>query len=307
MNANSIIRGVLELGSVALFCAACQGEPTSGSATATAAATAAADPTKLAVGAAVIASSSPNSFTEGKVTAIEGTKVTYEYGDPDQATGKRSTSSADAAKVFLTGLAPKSAPKVGDYIVAKMASGSWTGCEVKTAETTILGCEDWNGKVNNVDPKTVVVVDPITSADIKGSLTKSAKNRKFDDAAKNAGKPVSPAGWKPKVKEAVIVPFAGSSWYGGTVEALDGAKVTIKWDTTVWKDPAVKMLNEIVAVPTGVQKVTVGQFIIVPPKFSGSQWEYRKVVSVTTDSAEVLDTNDEKSTVSLKTIVPVAP
>lgn len=297
------------LASMALLATACKGEGAAPAATtsATATATAAADPFALEVGKTIVASSAPNNFTEGKVTALEGSKVTYEYGEPDKTTNKRPTASVDKGKAFVLGAPNKTPPKVGDFIIAKTGSSYWAGCEVKTADGGVLGCEDWYGKIQNVDPKTAIVPDAVVSADIKASLAKSAKYRAFDAAAKAAGKPVQPKGWKPKAKDAVVVAFAGSSWYGGTVEKVDGEKVTIKWDSTVWKEPADKMLNEVAPLPKGPQAVKEGDFIIVQPKFAGSMWEYRKVVSATKDTAEVIDRDDQKTTVNLKDVLPIAP
>ena len=58
----------------------------------------AADPGGLSVGKEIVASGSANSFTGGTVTAIEGMKVTYEYGEADKTTGKRYSSSVDKSK-----------------------------------------------------------------------------------------------------------------------------------------------------------------------------------------------------------------
>ncbi len=294
---------------VALATSACDAGDKKETAAASAApsATAKADANALAVGKVVVATSAPNSFTEGTVASIEGDKVTYEYGEPDKTTNKRATYAVDKAKAFLLGDGLKAPAKVGELLIATNATGSWVGCEVKTAAGGVYGCEDWYGTVNNVEGKSAVKPDAATSADIKDSLAKAAKHRAFAKEAQAAGKPVKPTGWKPKAKDAVVVAFAGASWYGGTVEKVDGAKVTIKWDSTAWKDPADKAENEVAPLPKAAQKAEAGQFVIVPPRSAGFEWEYRKVVSVTKDSAEVVDRDGNKSTVSLKDVLPIAP
>jgi hypothetical protein len=310
MNRISMIKLGVGLSALALTCVACKGKeeaPAAGTAAPTATATAAADPNEVAVGKEIVAATGANSFSEGKVSAIDGTKVTYEYGEPDKTTNKRPTYTVDKAKVFVIGAPQKNPPKVGDFVIAKSATGSWNGCEVKTAEGNVLGCEDWYGKVNNADLKSTIIPDAVTGADIKQSLARSAKHRAFETAAKAAGKPVVPKGWKPKPKDAVVVLFAGSSWHGATVEKVDGEKVTVKWDSTAWKDPAEKAMNEVVPAPKGVASVKEGNFIILPPKSLGFSWEYRKVVSVTKETAEVIDKDDQKSTVNLKEVLAIAP
>ncbi|MBM4359271.1 MAG: hypothetical protein FJ096_14310 [Deltaproteobacteria bacterium] len=309
MNGKSIIRLGFGLGALALACVACKGKTeATGSGTAAPSATAAAaEEGALAVGTEVVAATGQNSFTQGKVTAIDGSKITYEYGEPDAKTSKRPTYSVDKAKVFLLGAPPKAAPKVGDFVIAKSATGQWSGCEVKTAEGDVLGCEDWFGKANNVDAKTTIVPDAVTSADIRQSLARSAKHRAFETAAKAAGKPATPKGWKPKAKDVVVALFAGSSWHGATVEKVDGEKISIKWDSPAWKEPVEKALSELVPAPKNPAAAKEGGYVMLPPKSLGFSWEFRKVVSVKKDTAEVLDKDDQKSTVNLKDVLAVVP
>jgi len=139
---------------VATLCGGCatkEGEAVAASATAAAAA--AADPNEVTVGKDIVAAAGVSRFTEGKVAALEGTKVTYEYGEPDKTTKKRATSTADLGKMFLIGAASKAAPKVGDFVIAKGSNSEWSGCEVKSDAGGVLGCEDAYGTSNNVDPK----------------------------------------------------------------------------------------------------------------------------------------------------------
>ena len=288
----------------AVLGSACKSEPvatTSGSVAPSGQATAAAAPGDLVVGSEIVVVRSANSFTGGTATAIAGTKVMYDYGDPDATTKKRQTSSADKAQAFVLGAAPKTPVKVGDFVIAKSTSGSWFGCEVKTAEASILGCEDSYGKINNTDPKSVVAPDGVTSANIKQALTSATKERVFDAAAAAAGKPAAPKGWTPKAADMVAVEWMTNKWHAASVVSVDGANVTIKWDNGVWKND-VKSLAAIVPAPKVALAVNAGQFVLV---HVGNEWTAHKVVSATKTTAEVVDKNDKQTTVKLADVLLV--
>lgn len=73
----------------AVFGGACKSEPvatTSGSGAPSGQETAAAAPGDLVVGSEIVVVNSANSFTGGTATAIAGTKVMYDYGEPDATT-----------------------------------------------------------------------------------------------------------------------------------------------------------------------------------------------------------------------------
>jgi hypothetical protein len=302
MNEKTWIKVGIGLCAVALLGVGCKSKDGGGAAASgSAAAAAAEDPNAVAVGKDIVAATGANSFTEGKVTAIEGMKVTYEYGLPDETTKKRPTHSVDKGKVFLLGVPQKAAPKVGDFIIAKGISSYWSGCEVKSDAGGVLACEDAYGKMNNVDPKTAIVPDAVTSADIKQYLARAAKHRAFDEAAKAAGKPVAPKGWKPKEKDSVAVEWMTGSWKAATVVKVEGDKITIKWDNSVWQDNDRK-IDQVVPAPKAAATVKEGQFVLV---HKGTDWDARKVVSATKDSAEVIDKDDTKTTVALKEVLAV--
>lgn len=286
---------------VALLCGACKGKDRGGAASAEATATAAPDPSEVAVGKDIVAVNGANSFTEGKVTAVEGLKVTYEYGEPDKTTNKRPTHTVDKAKVYVIGAPAKAAPKVGDFLIAKSASGYWAGCEAKSENSGVLLCEDAYGKANNVDSKGAIVPDAVTSADIKQYLARSAKHRAFDEAAKAAGKPSAPKGWKPKEKDSVAIEWMAGSWKAGTIDKIDGDKITVKWDNGVWQ-PAQRKIDQVVPAPKAAAAAKEGGFVLV---HQGTDWDARKVVSVTKDSADVIDKDDKKTSVALKDVLAV--
>jgi hypothetical protein len=288
---------------VALLGVGCNSKDGEGAAASgSAAAAAPEEPNAVAVGKEIVAATGANSFSEGKVTALEGTKVTYEYGEPSETTKKRPTYSVDKGKVFLLGVPQKAAPKVGDFIIAKGAGSGWTGCEVKSDAGGVLACEDAYGKTNNVDPKTAIVPDAATSADIKQYLARAAKHRAFDEAAKGAGKPVARKGWRPKEKDSVAVEWMVGSWYAASVLKVDGDTITIKWDTKGWPDPAEKNIAQVAPVPTAAAQVKEGQFVLM---HVGDQWPFHKVVSVAKDTAEVIDRDDKKTTANLKNLIAV--
>jgi hypothetical protein len=274
----------------------------------TAAATTAAAPKAptVEVGAEVVAATSKTSFREGKVVSIEGSKLTFEYGSPDEKTGKKSTWTVDKDKVWLMGQVKEAA--AGDNIVCRTGTESWYPCQVKSVEGTVIKVEDSYGKEHNLELGALLKPDAATQADIKDYLIREGKRREFDAAFEAAGKPIRPDKWAPKKGDKVVIHFVGTSWYGGSVVELkkDQNQVRIDWEGDTWSDQD-KSIDDVAPQPKDKQSVKEGQFVIARPSSATMRWEHCKIVSITGDAAEVIDRDGNKRNVNLKDVVPILP
>jgi hypothetical protein len=269
-------------------------------------ATAAPKKATVDVGSEIVAATSKTSFREGKVTKLEGSKVTFEYGRPDKKTNKKPTQTVDKTKVWLT--ANPHAPKAGDHLVCKVSTTSWHPCTVKAIEGEVIKVEDHYGKAHNINKSAILKPDAATQANIKEFLAKEAKHRAFDKAFEAAGKPAKPATWVPKKGEKIVIHFVGTSWYGGTVveNKKDKGKVRIDWEGDTWDDRDVAP-DEVAPQPTKPMDVKEGQFVIVRPKSATMRWEHTKIVSLADDAIEVINRDDSKRKVSKNDVIPIVP
>ena len=296
--------GLLSL--VLLSVPACDSKDDSAAPSGSTEASAAPKKATVEVGSEIVAATSKTSFREGKVSKIEGSKVTFEYGTPDKKTNKRPTQTVDKNKVWP--IANPYGPKAGDHLVCKVSTTSWHPCVVKTIEGEVIKIEDHYGKAHNVNKGAVLKPDAATQANIKEFLAKEAKHRAFDKAFEAAGKPFKPAGWIPKKGEKIVIHFVGTSWYGGSVveHKKDKGKVRIDWEGDTWDDRDVAP-DEVAPQPNKPMDVKEGQFVIVRPKSATMRWEHNKILSVTDDALEVVNRDDSKRKVSKNDVLPIVP
>ena len=185
----------------------------------------AAKPAAVIVGSEIVAGTGKTSFRAGKVTKIEGTKLTFEYGSVNKKTKKKPTWTVDKSRAWLKGQVKS--VKAGDHVVCRVSTTSWYSCKVEAVEGAVIKVVDSYGKKHNVALGALVKPDPATQANIKDYLIKEAKRRAFDKAFMAAGKPFQPANWKAKKGDKIVIHFMSTSWYGGTVVKN---KKSCKWE-----------------------------------------------------------------------------
>ncbi|MBU0607942.1 MAG: hypothetical protein KKI08_08635, partial [Armatimonadetes bacterium] len=189
----------------------------------------AAEPT-VKVGTDIVAATSKTSFRQGKVFAIEGSRVTFEYGTENENTKRKPTWTVDGDKVWLmTGVKDATA---GDALVCRTGTESWYPCRVDGVEGAVVKIQDSYGKQHNLSHMALLRPDEATQADVKDYLAREAKRRAFDQAFLAAGRPVRPPRWAPKKGDKVVIQFVGTSWYSGTVVEMkkDSNQATIDWE-----------------------------------------------------------------------------
>lgn len=256
--------------------------------------------TDVKVGDEVVVVSGKASFWRGKIAAVEGNKITYEYGS------NKSTSTTDKGDVYVLPKGDhKAVEKAGDFVICRTGSDSWEGCVVKTVNGAVFVCESSGASSHNLAASDLILPKPATQANIKEYLETYARHRAFNDAAKAAGKPLRPAGWKARPGADVLAQFAGSSWYGAKVTKVTADKITVAWEDK--SGPAERRIEEVVPKPAGPQKVAADQFVIVRPGTSSYRWDYAKVTSVTGASVVVADEDGKPRTVSTKDVCPIVP
>lgn len=256
--------------------------------------------TDVKIGDEVIVESGKASFWKGKITKVEGNRVTYEYGS------SKSTDTADKGDVYVVSSTEhKGIEKADDYVICRSSSNYWEACQVKAVNGAVYVCEDTGGTSHNLSAPDVILPKPATQANIKERIETDARHRAFLAACKAAGKPARPAGWTPKPGADVVALFAGTSWYGAKVTKVAGNKITVQWDDK--SSPSDRDPGDVAPKPAGAQKVAAGQYVIVRPTGGSARWEYAKVDKVDGTSVVVSDQDTKPRTVTNKDISPIVP
>jgi hypothetical protein len=233
---------------------------------------------KIAVGDTVVAKWSGDSFYEGKVESIDGSRVRIAWND------KSTPSQVDMVDVYSL---PKSGAqpdvKEGSIVLAKRSSGTyWNGAEVTSVSDGVIGVKYTNdGSTGNLAPEKVIKVSPATAADFKGQAGKSDFMSKAQ-----AGTPVRPAGYRPQAGERVLAEWVSKSWYPARVKSVSGGKATIAWDDN--STPSDLVYEKVIPLPTAANSTTPspGDYLIVKPVSTSGKWDYAQVVSVNGQNVE---------------------
>lgn len=278
-NKNILI--VLVLAVAASACATSTGKDSSvkpeNSPSSTTAAKSAENP-KPVVGDTVVARWSGNSFYEGKVETLDGSRYRIKWSD------NSSPSDVDSVDVYPL---PKDGVavdvKVGDYVLAKLSSGtSWTGAEVSNVETGVVTVKAaQGGSTSSLPPEKIIKISAATAANFK----QQASQTDFMAHAQTL-RPQAPAGFAPRKGERVVAEWSTNSWYGGRVQKIAGSKATVAWDDQ--SKPTELDFAKVFPYPTGsnYQTPSVDGYLIVKPNGNG-KWGYAQVTGLNGKAIEI--------------------
>lgn len=231
---------------------------------------------KFNVGDTVVAKWAQNSFYEGKIEKVDGSKITVKWSDGSNP------SDIDMSDVFAL---PKSGEtpdvKTGEMVLAKLNSGTyWNGAEVSSVEGEVIVVKNMlTGASANLSPEKIIKVTPAIAADLKDK----AGATDFTTKAQ-AKKPAAPAGYKPKAGEKVLGEWTTNSWWQGKVEKISGDKATIAWEDG--SKPSEISLSKVMPLPTSSEMPEKDQYLLVKPE-SGTKWQYAQVTDVKDKNVEV--------------------
>lgn len=239
-----------------------------------------------AVGDLVVAHWAGNTWSEGKVDSINGSRAKIVWSD------NSAPSEVDLVDIYQT---PKTgapaAVKAGDYVITKRSTGSnWEGAQVTMVSPGVITVKYVSDlEEANLPPEKVIAASPAAGADMK----KDAARTDFLKKAQ-AHTPQAPAGYKPKVGEHILGGWTSTSWFGGKVKSINGDKALIEWEGPKADEAS---FDKIVPYPTAENTPTpsVGDYVLVKP--SNGSWDYAQVTSVSGSAIEVKDADGKTLTV----------
>jgi hypothetical protein len=228
------------------------------------------------VGEVVVAKWAGNSWYEGRMEKLEGTRATVAWSD------NSSPSEVDLVDIYALPKAGAKAPvKAGDYVLTKRSSGTdWAGAQVTLVSPGVITVKYTSDfEEANLPPEKVITVSPVVAADMKADAART-------DFLKQAQalKPQAPADYRPKVGDHVLGAWTTHAWYGGRVKSISGNKATIVWEGP---RPDEAAFENLVPYPTaqGDAAPAAGDYVLVKP--TGGSWDYAQVSDINGSSVEV--------------------
>ncbi len=266
--------------------------------------------TRLAVGAKIVASFRPEktSFRQGKVVALVGSTVTYEYGQQDERSGSIRTANVGTDRVWLIGAGLTKPAAVGEPMICRTSPARWTACSVLAAEGASYRWVDTVGGEHRSSARALVRPTGATSRAIKSYFARRTRHGAWDKAIRAVGKPTQPADWRPQVRDRVVAQWVAPDYYGATITKIKSSNtVTISWQGhDMWNDVD-RSVPEIAPQPRGPQPVRKGQFVLLKPRAPSQSWRHYRVLSVAGTTVVLRDEDDQDQTVDSKNVVPLQP
>lgn len=267
------MKKLLLIGLMSILLAACAslkggGGNTDGGNTTTT--TKAAEPTKMKVGDTVLFKLSRDGFGEGKIESVDGSRYKIPYGSNTQTVDE-----ADIYALPSAGANPN--VKVGDFVIAKRGNDNyWAGAEVTKADAKVVEVKPLSGGgTMNLSPDQVVVVRPATIEEFK-----KVKDEQGFETKVSTMRPIVPTDYMPKKGDKVVANWSGTSWYSGTVLAVNGEKAKIKWSVN-FGDGDID-LTKVAPFPrlgsTGTP-LKAGDIVLVKGSSDSTRWEFAEATS----------------------------
>ncbi len=255
-----------------------------------------AESTEIKEGDTVVARWSGNSYYEGTVEKIDGSKMNVKWLDGSKASDVDKT---DIYQIPNEGAKPDLA--VGDMVLAKTSSSTiWNGAEVTKIDGDVYVVKQvGSSSTKNLDSNKVIKISPATAANFKDK----AGSSEFLKTAQ--GKTPSPAkNYEAKKGDKVLALWSINSWYTGKVNDVKSDKITVAWDDGT--KPKAVDADKVLPMPnaSNVEIPKEDQYVLAKP-VSGTRWVYAQAVSVDAKDIEIKDAKGATRTMKAGEVVPL--
>ncbi len=261
----------------------------------------------LVAGSKVVAAPDKNamSFQLGTVARIDGPNVVLERTLP---TGVKTSATVERSRVWRADRPPRPPVREGEPVICERTSYTQaefpSPCRVAALGPHGASCDDDWGVRFECDPLRLVRPDAATQTAIEAHLERQAHHRAFQKAARAAGHPSKPDGWKPKVGAKLLIHnTANDDWYIGVVKSMRHGEIVVhenvSWDVPLGADA------EFVPVPARPQRAAVGAYVLA--QLAPDAWSYGVVVAVQGQAVEVADGYGQRKRIGATDVIPLGP
>ncbi len=245
----------------------------------------------------VVVEESAATFFEAAVLSADGSTLsvqTVDGGDP------RSVARHDVYDRSV----PHPAPQPGSFAICGDEGARWVACRVVTVGGERITAETSDGGRLATRAADVLEPTPLTEMNLRARFERSAARRDFATAAKLAGDPIVPRGWKPSPNDQVIGRME-DGWFSGRVVEIDDA-IRVEWrdrPRQSWVDR-----RALIPEPPWTPRPLVlepGRFALVRPSVPASPWEPVVVDRVEGTAIHVRDAAANRRAVTLSDLAPL--
>jgi hypothetical protein len=244
----------------------------------------------------VVAEQSAAQFFEGRVLAVDGERLRL------QAIGSSDSLNAVASDVYRLPPAPR---ELTPNMLAICGHGdAWLPCRLTGISGAALQARTATGEELDLTRDRLLVPSALTELNLRRYFARSESEQAFLHAAERAGEPRPEPGWRPAVRERLLVRM-GPDWFTGYVRELDGdtAQVTL----SSGQRSATVPLSALSAEPPSsfVSELRRGDFVLVRPESPAQPWPRLQVRALNDAELKLADAAGTSRSATVRDVIPL--
>lgn len=246
----------------------------------------------------VVAEQSAAQFFEGRVLAADGDRLRL------QAVGGSDSLNVVASDVYRL---PPTPHELTTNMLAICGRGeAWLPCRLTEISGDALKARSASGELFELTRAHLLVPSALTELNLKRHFARSEAEQVFAHAAERAGEPRPEPGWRPALRERLLVKI-GSEWFTGYVRELDGdtASVTL---SSVQRSATVPLAALSAEPPSSfVSELRRGDFVLVRPETPSQPWPRMQVRAVNDAELKLDNGTGGSKSATVRDVIPLRP
>jgi hypothetical protein len=246
----------------------------------------------------VVAEQSAAQFFEGRVLSAQGDRLRL------QAIGGSDSLTAVASDVYR--LPPVSHELTVNMLAICGRADGWQPCRIVKVSANALQARSATGERFELTRDHVLVPSALTELNLKRHFARSEAEQAFAHAAERAGDPRPEPGWRPAVRERLLVKI-GAEWFTGYVRAIDGDLAEVALSSP--QRSATVPLSALTAEPPSsfVNELRRGDFVLLRPETPSQPWPRMQVRAVNVAELKLGDASGTSKSATVREVVPLRP
>jgi len=246
----------------------------------------------------VVAEQSAAQFFEGRVLSVQGDRLRL------QAIGGSDSLNVVASDVYRL---PPVAHELTLNMLAICGRGEmWLPCRLSRISGGALQARSAGGELFDLPRDRLLVPSALTELNLKRYFARSESEQAFAHAAARAGDPRPEPGWRPALRERLLVKV-GAEWFTGYVRELDSdtAQVALSSPQRSVSAP----LSALTAEPPSsfVSELRRGDFVLFRPDTPSEPWRRMQVRALNDAELKLADATGTSRSATVREVVPLRP
>jgi hypothetical protein len=246
-------------------------------------------------GETVVVETSAAQFLAARVVAREAESLRV------QAAVTGTSLEVRAIEVYrLKGRHPTSSGQLG---ICRVSAEHWVACRTETATAEALVIAEATGEQHRIPPADALLPSELTLLNLERHFARAEDTRKFLREAAGAGRPRTPAEWRPRLFARVLACINGR-WYSVHVRELASDRVYVAWqaDQRLTEVPRADLVPE----PPYDFVARRGSYVLTRPSSSALPWDTSRIEGIqAADRVAIRNATGERRELSTGDLVPL--